>query len=140
MRRKTVIRVAKSGRKYWYNPNAYQLEKQRIAKRLCDEAEPISEEGAKGVVYRADKKNSAYQRYYEKKVKIRSEYPVWKEMCREHWLEYMTRIIELIYTDEDYKQYREETKTLADRLLDAWWEEKKQKEGDYDGRTDEYSW
>ena len=140
MRNKTVIRIAKSGRKYWYNPNAYHLEKQRIAKRLCDEAEPISEEGAKGVVYRADKKNDAYGRYYEKKLKIRSEYPVWKEMCREHWREYMSRELTLIYTDEDYKEYLEQTKTIAERIIDARWEELKEKEKNYDGHNDEYDW
>ena len=138
-RRKTVLRISKSGRKYWFNPNAYELEKIRIAKRLGEEPKPlVTYDGARTIVYRADKKNEAYGRYYEKKLKIRSEYPEWKQMCRKDWLAYMTRILELIYTDEDYQIYKEETKTIHDRLLDARWQELKEKEKNYDGRSDEY--
>jgi hypothetical protein len=141
MRRKTEIRIAKSGRKYWYNPNAYQLEKERIAKRLGEQQTPlITYDGAKTTVYRADKTNAAYGRYYEKKLQIRSEYPIWRKMKREDWREYMSRILNLIHNDEDYKQYKEETKTIADRLLDARWEELKRKEENYDGRNDEYEY
>ena len=139
--RKTEIRIAKSGRKYWYNPDAYKLEKERTARLLGEQpTQLITYDGARTIVYCYDSKNESYMRYYDKKCKIRSEYPVWKQMSREQWLEYMSRILTLIYTDEDYLQYKVETKTFEEKALDTKWEEMREKEKDYNGRNDEYDY
>jgi len=137
--RKTEIRIAKSGRKYWYNPDAYRLEKERLARKKNEEPAPlIGYDGARTTVYCYDNKNESYMKYYDTKCKIRSEYPAWKEMDREHWLEYMSRILTLIYTDVDYAEYKVDTKTMEEKSLDDKWEERNRKEEDYDGRWDDY--
>ena len=137
--RKTEIRVSKSGRKYWYNPDAYKLEKERTARLLGEQPVPlITYDGARTIVYCHDRKSDAYMRYYDKKCLLRSQYPGWKQMSREQWLEYMSKIITMLYTDEDYHQYVVENKTAFEQLMDDRWEELKQKEQDYDGRQDEY--
>ena len=133
--RKTVKRIAKSGRVYFYSINRLNE-----LKNPLDVTEKYYRDDEEIKFKLHDKTNEAYLRYVEKKIKIRREYPRTKYMERSEWLEYYKRIIDLIYSDGDFQQWREETKTMVEKEEDAWWENKKQKEGDYDGRTDEYSW
>jgi hypothetical protein len=133
MRRKTVQRMAKSGRIYYYNPNkvANPLE---LTDKYYTEEEVVK-------VHRNDKTNPHYQNYVEKKIALKREYPRYKWIEREDWLEYYHRLLNLIYSpDGDFQKWREETKTLQEREDDLWWEEKKQKEQQYNGRNDEYEY
>ena len=102
--RKSVRRIAKSGRVYFYPKNRLVKLKNplEITEKYYKEDEIVP-------VKLQDKTNEAYLRYVDKKIAIKREYPRPKYMERHEWLEYMGRIIELIYSDADYKQYREET-------------------------------
>ena len=140
--RKTELRVSRSGRKYWWNPGHYQ-------KRIKKENEKREREGMKllgqsdGVrtkPYCYDKDSPSYMKYYEKKVNIRNEYPKWVHMNREQCREYYARVWDLMNYDEDYRQWKWESRTLAERTEDEWWEEKKRKDEEYDGHNDEYDW
>lgn len=139
-KKKTELRISKSGKRYWINPELYYA-------RLQKEKDDRIERGQRVrgyynqnrlTPYCHDNGHPTYMKYWEKKKEIRDKYPDWKSMSREEWLEYYTQVINLIYTDTDYLQYREETKTLAEREDDKWWEEKKLKEGEYDGTNDDY--
>lgn len=131
--RKSIKRVAKSGRVYFYPANRLNNLKNpyEVTERYYKDDEEIK-------VKLQDKTNEAYLRYVEKKIALKREYPRPKYMERSEWLEYYQRMIHLIYNDLDFQQWREETKTIAEKEDDIWWEEKKQKERDYDGRMDEY--
>lgn len=140
--RKTHLRISKSGRKYWWNPDAY---KQRIQK----ENVLREKEGKKllGEIYNVktksycyDKDSESYMRYWNKKDTIRNEYPKWVYMNREQCREYYSRVWDLIQNDVDYLQWKEESKTLEERNLDTKWEERKRKDEEYDGHGDEYAW
>lgn len=139
-KKKTELRISKNGTKYFINPEKYYA-------RLQKEKDDRIERGQRVrgyyninrlTPYCHDNNSPSYMRYWEKKKEIREKYPDWKGMKRQEWLEYYTEIINLIYTDTDYLQYREESKTLAERDEDKWWEEKKLKEGEYDGTNDDY--
>lgn len=132
MKNKTVIRIAKSGRKYYYSPKKIKNPAE-LTDRYYKEDEEVK-------VYIFDKNNPHYLKYVEKKIALKRQYPRPKWITREELLDYYKRVLELIYTDEDYKRYKEETKTMTELEDDRWWEEKKQKEKEYNGRNDEYEY
>ena len=132
MRNKTVRRVAKSGRTYYYSPKKIKNPAE-LTDRYYKEDEEVK-------VYIFDKNNPNYLKYVEKKIALKRQYPRPKWITREELLDYYKRVLELIYTDEDYKRYKEETKTMTELEDDRWWEEKKQKEKEYNGRNDEYEY
>ena len=133
MRKKTVKRTAKSGRVYWYNPNKVSNPLE-LTDRYYKPEEEIR-------VYKHDKTNPHYLNYVEKKIALKREYPRTKWIEREEWLEYYHKLLNLMYeSDGDFEKWREDTKTLADREDDLWWEERKLKEQQYDGRNDEYEY
>lgn len=88
----------------------------------------------------SDSDSPAYMRYWDKKLQLRNQYPKWVHMSREQCREYYSKIWDLMITDEDYLQWKEETKTLAERNEDLWWDEQKEREQNYNGRNDEYDW
>ena len=59
--------------------------------------------------YMHSKTDENYLNYHKRKLKIRSEYPLWNAMEREQWKELYLRIFELVHTDWDYKYYWEIT-------------------------------
>lgn len=138
--RKTHLRISKSGRKYWWNPDAYERriikenqKREREGKKLLGKS---NTEKTKPYCY--DKDSPTYMRYWEKKQEIRNEYPKWVHMDRDDCREYYGRVWDLIQNDVDYQQWKEESKTLEERSKDEWWEERKRKDEEYDGRGDEY--
>ena len=137
---KTIVRITKDGRKYYYNPNTYHDRKKKInEERVKEGLEPIGKDVAtRSKPYCYDPKNSAYMRYYEKKCEVRSKYPKWVHMSREQSREYYSKIWDLIHNDSDYLQWKEETKNLDERMKDLWWEEKNEKDKNYDGSGEEY--
>jgi hypothetical protein len=46
--------------------------------------------------------NPYYLAYFERKTKIRSEYPFWNKMTQNQWREYYERVYRLMQTDDDY--------------------------------------
>ena len=139
-KKKTELRISKSGKRYWINPELYYARLQKEKDDRIKRGDRVRGYYNKNRLtpYCHDNGHPTYMKYWEKKKVIRDKYPDWKEMKREEWLEYYTQIINLIYTDTDYLQYKEETKTVAEREEDQWWKEKKEKEEEYDGMNDEY--
>lgn len=137
---KTIIRIAKNGRKYYHNPLTYQERKKRINEERIKEGLPPTgnDNVTRSKPYCYDNESPAYMRYYEKKCSIRNEYPKWVHMKREHWREYYSKVWDLIQYDSDYLQWKEESKNMDEKMLDLWWEEKNQKDKKYDGHGDEY--
>ena len=79
-------RVAKSGRVYYTRNKAYvPIEKKK-------DIPPFMH----------SRTNPHYLQYFERKQKIRSEYPFWNKMSPEQWRGYYERIYTLMQTDEDY--------------------------------------
>ena len=79
-----------------------------------------------------------YLLYHERKMKIRSEYPLWNGMNRKQWQELYIRIFELCHTDPDYKYYWEVTNErfvdMRDRgLLERKMERSKKKPNGWTG-------
>ena len=138
--KKTHIRISKSGKTYYYS-NAY-TERNRLkarAKRFLEgSTDRNTYDTQRTQVYCENGENEAYMRYFEKKVELRKELPNWNNMSREQWRGYFHQIINMLYTDTDYLQYKEETKTQQDTLLDEKWEDRKRKDEEYDGRWDDY--
>lgn len=136
---KTFVRVAKSGRVYYHNPTAYKDKKAEERKKLEAEGRQLRGEydsqRVKPLCY--DEKHPAYMRYFEKKVQIRSEYPNWVWMTREECREYYKRIWDLM-GEEDFKEWKWDTRTMEERTKDEWWREKDEKDRNYDGTGDEY--
>jgi hypothetical protein len=137
---RTIVRTSKSGRKYYHNPNSYAELKRKKRELAKKEGKEIRGEYDKqrSSIYCADKNNEAYMRYFQKKSEIRHEYPNWVHMYKEEWREYFKRVLNLMETDEDYLQYKLETKTLAEKEEDIWWEEKNEKDKNYNGSGEEY--
>jgi hypothetical protein len=82
-------RVAKSGRVYYTRSKAYiPIEKKK-------DIAPFMQ----------SKTNPYYLAYFERKKKLRSEYPFWNKMTMEQWREYYNKVYTLIQTDEDYQYW-----------------------------------
>ena len=79
-------RVAKSGRVYYTKSQAYKaVEKTKdIPPFMHSTTDPH------------------YLAYFERKQKIRSEYPFWSKMTPIQWRDYYERIYRLMQTDADY--------------------------------------
>lgn len=141
---KTVVRISKGGRKYYHNPTQYREKKEEKIQKIREEGGDVSSYGyehinqrVKSIAY--DEKSDAYMRYFHKKEEIRNRYPKWVFMSRDQHKEYFSKIWELITYGEDFQQWlRVDAKTQAERQEDEWWEERKRKDLDYDGRGDEY--
>lgn len=106
--RKTIPRISKTGRKYWFNPTAYEdmLEKKRLNKSSSSTKTP-KEPTPSGIKYHS-KTDEYYLRYVEKKLELRNKYDKWVRMDREEWLEYYNDMITLLHTDEDFNHYVKE--------------------------------
>lgn len=82
-------RVAKSGRVYYTRNKSY-----------------IPVEKKKDIApFMHSKTNPYYLAYFERKTKIRNEYPFWNKMSPEQWREYYERVYRLMQTDEDYQYW-----------------------------------
>jgi hypothetical protein len=136
---KTIVRTAKSGRKYYHNPTAYEDKRNELQKKLEEEGkEPRGEYDNQRVKpLCSDKKSPVYMRYFEKKLKIRRQYPNWVNMSREQHRQYFSRIWDLMQ-EEDYKEWNWERRTCREREKDNWWMEKNEKDSNYDGSGEEY--
>jgi hypothetical protein len=136
---KTFVRVAKSGRVYYHNPNAYKDKRRELQKKLEEEGRELRGEydtqRTKPLCY--DENHPAYMRYYEKKLQIRNEYPNWVHMRRDEYREYFRRIWDLMQ-EEDYKEWKWDTRTLEEKSKDDWWREKDERDRNYNGSGEEY--
>jgi hypothetical protein len=143
---KTYVRVSKSGRKYYHNPTRYkEIKEEKIQKILAEGGNPPARayehknQRSKSICYDPD--SESYMRYFEKKVELRKEYPSWVHMKRDEYREYFKRLWDLILFDEDFQHWlKVDSKTIEEKRTDEWWEEKKRKDADYDGRGDEYGY
>jgi hypothetical protein len=138
---KTIVRISKGGRKYYHNPTQYREKKEEKLKELgINESigrHEYPNQRLKSICY--DESSDAYMRYFHKKEEIRNGYPKWVFMSRDQHNEYFSKVWELMMYGEDFQQWlRVDSKTLAERQQDEWWEERKRKDLDYDGRGDEY--
>lgn len=138
---RTILKVSKDGRKYWYNPDSYRLQKERLLRKREEEEGYATREWIKSRVVPLchAPKSESYMKYFERKSEIRNEYPKWLSMNQKQHREYFRRVLDLIQTDPDLKHYLEvECETIQDR----WKRERleRKKEEDYDGHTDDYSW
>jgi hypothetical protein len=136
---KTIVRIAKSGRVYYHNPNAYRDKRRELQKKLEEEGRELrgeyNNQRVKPLCY--DENHPAYLRYFEKKVQIRGEYPNWVYMKRDEHREYFSRIWDLMQ-GEDYKEWKWDTRTMEERVKDEWWREKDEKDSNYNGSGEEY--
>jgi hypothetical protein len=136
---KTIVRTAKSGRVYYHNPNAYKDKQKELQKKLEEEGRELRGEydtqRIKPLCY--DESHPAYMRYFQKKVEIRNQYPGWKWMTRDEYREYFRRIWDLMQ-EEDYKEWKWDTRTMEERVKDNWWKEKDEKDRNYNGSGEEY--
>jgi hypothetical protein len=82
-------RTAKSGRVYYTKSKAY------IPTDRKKDIKPFMH----------SKTDPYYLAYFEKKQKIKSEYPFWYNMNQEQWREYYNRVYTLMQTDEDYQYW-----------------------------------
>jgi hypothetical protein len=141
---KTVVRISKGGRKYYHNPTKYREIKEEKIQKIIEEGGEAPSNGYEHINQRTksicyDEKSPAYMRYYYKKEEIRNGYPKWVFMSREQHRDYFTKIWDLMMYGEDFQQWlRVDSKTLEEKRSDEWWEERKRKDLDYDGRGDEY--
>ena len=119
----TEKRTAKSGRTYWVN----------LSKRTRGD-------GARTIPFCADKNSEAYMRYYNKKLELRNQYPMWTRMKQPEWKEYMNRIMTMMISDVDFLKYEREYNSLVEDALDKKWKKIRLKESEYDGRNDEYDY
>ena len=86
-------RVAKSGRVYYTRSRAYiPVDKKKDIKPFMHSTT-----------------DPHYLAYFERKQKIKSEYPFWNKMTQAEWREYYERVYTLIQTDEDYQYWIRET-------------------------------
>jgi hypothetical protein len=106
--RKTIPRIAKSGRKYYWNPLTYQekLAKSRLERNQLPNGLP-KEPNPSRIKYES-KTDEYYLRYVERKLEIRNKYDKWVFMSREQWQEYYREMMELLHTDEDFNHYVKE--------------------------------
>jgi len=136
---KTIVRIAKSGRKYYHNPTKYRETKEELNKKLEEEGKELRGEYDNQRIKPicTDKDSQAYMRYFQLKSKIRGDYPTWVRMSREQYREYFSRVLDLMQGD-DYKEWRLENRTFREREKDEWWKEKNEKDKDYDGHGEDY--
>lgn len=94
-------RVAKSGRVYYTKSQAYTpVERKKDIKPFMH-----------------SKDDPHYLAYFERKQKIKSEYPFWNKMTQEEWREYYNRVYTLMQTDEDYQYWSKVVKaTLRQQI------------------------
>ena len=106
--RKTIPRISKSGRKYWFNPNAYEekLAQNRLERKSSTTKTP-KEPNPSRIKYES-KTDEYYLRYVERKLEIRNKYEKWVFMSREQWKAYYREMMELLHTDEDFNHYAKE--------------------------------
>lgn len=137
---KTIVRIAKSGRKYYHNPNKYH--ERAVELRLKRQEQGIDVKGEypnqRVKILCADKKSDAYMRYYEQKCTLRGEYPKWVFMSREQHLEYFNRLWQLIEGGDFQHWFKIDNKTQVEKMEDDWWERKLEKDKDYDGYGEDY--
>jgi len=132
---KTILKVSKSGKRYWFNEEAYLQRKAKLRENTIARGDYKPSQIPKP---RAPKSES-YMRYFERKLQIKSEYVSWKEMTREESKECISRIYDLLINDPDFTHYiKIECKTFEQKADDEYWENKNKKDEDYDGRWDEY--
>lgn len=132
---KTIQKVSKTGKKYWFNEDAYlkKKEKLREGREIRGDYKPSQ------IPKPRAPKSEYYMRYFERKLQIKSEYVKWIHMTREESRECISRLYHLMLTDEDFNHYiKIECKTLEQKAEDDWWETKNKKDEDYDGKWDEY--
>lgn len=153
-KRKDVVRELRTtskGKTYWYYPESAErlAEKYRQQRAELKKTHKLSKESNQwnsiettaNVIKLDSKTDEHYLRYVQKKKELREEYKTWTRMNRNEWLEYYKRLGDLMFNDEDFQHYFKESKKLfEEKILDEWWEKQKQKEEDYDGRSDEYAW
>jgi hypothetical protein len=140
---KSIVRMSKSGRKYYHNPNRYIPKTARTTRSPEERGKWLNVKNdisSRTKPYCYDPKSEFYMKYWDKKNEIRQQYPKWVHMSREQCREYYGKIFDLINYDEDYRQWKWETRTSLEINKDAWWQEQKQREEDYDGHLDEYDW
>lgn len=130
---KTILRVAKSGKEYWYNPDRADKDKERL--RLLRNTGKVYNLPRLPTPY--DSNSESYMRYFERKSKIAEQFPDTQTRTREEHKEYLNQLLELILTDKDLKYYLEvETETEQERLKRELFERKRDK--GYDGFNAEY--
>jgi hypothetical protein len=135
--RKTIPRIAKSGRKYYWNPNSYadKLEKSRIEKKSPKAGIPYVPNPSR-IKYES-KTDEYYLRYVERKLELRKKYDKWVFMTREEWREYYRDMITLLHEDPDFNHYVKEINiTLVDKYEIKQMQKKFNKP--YDGTGDDY--
>lgn len=135
--RKTIPRIAKSGRKYYWNPNSYaeKLEKTRKEKKSPKAGIPYVPKPSP--IKLDSKTDEHYLRYVERKLELRNKYDKWVYMKREEWLEYFRDMITLLHTDEDFNFYAKEVNiTLVEKYEIEQMQKKFNKP--YDGTGDDY--
>jgi hypothetical protein len=139
---KTIVRVSKSGRKYYHNPTQYKERTEEL--RLKREKIGVKTRGEypnqRVNIICSDKTSDAYMRYYKQKCDIRGEYKKWVFMSREEHLEYFKKLWLLIEGKDFQHWFKVDNKTQVEKMEDDWWERKLQKEKDYDGHGDEYGY
>lgn len=134
---KTVLRIAKSGRKYYYNPVAYE----ELKLRLKEQREGVgcgTYTKQRLVPLCKDESSEAYMRYYEQKCNLRNEYPKWLQMSREDTKSYYNRLWLLIEGNDFQHFLKEDSKTLEEKNKDSKWEEWNEKSRNYNGSGEEY--
>lgn len=130
---KTILRIAKSGRQYWYNPVKAEAEKERVRELRNT-----------GKVYNQPRlpkpyapKSESYMKYFERKLKIAEQFPDTQTRTLEEHKQYINQLLELILTDKDLRYYLEvESETEQQRLKRERFERKRDE--DYDGMNAEY--
>ena len=135
--RKTIPRISKSGRKYWWNPNAYadKLEKSRVEKKSPKAGIPYVPNPSR-IKYES-KTDEHYLRYVERKLELRKKYDKWINLSREEWLQYYNDMITLLHTDEDFNHYVKEINITLVEKYDIQ-QMKKKFNKPYDGTGDDY--
>lgn len=138
---RTVLRITKDGRKYWFNPDSYKLQKERLLRKRADEDGYATREWIKQRVVPLchAPKSESYMKYFQRKSEIRSEYPKWLSMNKEQHREYFRRVLDLMQTDKDLRYYLE---VECETIQEKWKREKleRENEADYDGHGEEYKW
>lgn len=139
---KTIIRISKSGNKYYFNPVKHQQSEKERKEKLHEEGKDLKGKYIKQRVVPLcyDNTSPAYMKYYEQKCELREEYPSWIRMTNQEHKEYFRRLWELLQ-GEDFQHFlKVDSRTLEEKNKDEWWKNKEQKDKDYDGHGDDYSW
>lgn len=145
------LRTTKNGTTYWYYPESANKRTEKLREELKElraqhKTDKIrnrynSIPTSVNVILLDSLTDEQYLRYVEKKKKLREEYGRWSRMTRTEWLEYYRRLSDLLFKDEDFQYYFRETKKMfAEKILDINYGKLKDKNENYDGHTDDYSW